>query len=383
MYRKMGILCGFILIALSLQGAYAATAVQVGVVEELFGSVQVTRRGEVLGSIDMGESIENYDLIKTGSDGSVVISLTQGTGMTGTLVVKPNSVFTVKSDVVQGKPTTEGDVLVGTVGVKVKKISGDPALRVRTGNTVMGVRGTEFEVVVSVNDSLLVACVEGRVACSADDGTEVDAVPGEAVERKTGEALRRIPVAVSSVKDFRDRWIADEITAFRASPVAALNQYAQAYNRMAAQFRQASAALEGEPVFTQWKKEYKAGTAVSSRDVTVMKQKSVMVKKLMAVRQVLFLFERVYYRLDEIRSYVPDSALNATLSNGKRVDAFLRQIQGEQKELARMAAQYRLALRLYADRNDGHEPVSVGEGDSGTSSGSGDSFFDSSDNFFN
>jgi hypothetical protein len=379
MYRKMGILSFILITLVDLQGAYAATSASVGVIEELFGSVQVTRRGEVLGTIDMGEPIENYDLIKTGSDGSVVISLTQGTGMTGTLVVKPNSAFTVKSDVVQGKPTTEGDVLVGSVGVKVKKISGDPALRVRTGNTVMGVRGTEFEVVVSVNDSLLVACTEGRVACSADDGTEVDAVPGEAVERKTGEALRRIPVAVSSVKDFRDRWIADEITAFRASPVAALNQYAQAYNRMVAQFRQASAALEGEPVFTQWKREYKAGTTPSSRDVNVMKQKSVMVKKLMGVRQVLFLFERVYYRLDEIRSYVPASALNGTLSNGQQVDAFLRQVQGEQKDLARMAAQYRFALRLYADRNDGHEPVSVGEGDSG----SGDSFFDSNDNFFN
>lgn len=379
MYRKIRIFSFVLIILLDLQGAYAATSASVGVIEELFGSVQVTRKGEVLGTIDMGESIENYDLIKTGSDGSVVISLTQGTGMTGTLVVKPNSVFTVKSDVVQGRPTTEGDVFVGSVGIRVKKISGDPALRVRTGNTVMGVRGTEFEVVVSVNDSLLVACTEGRVACSGDDGTEVDAVPGEAVERKTEEALRLIPVAVSSVNDFRDRWIADEITVFRASPVAALNQYARAYNRMVGQFRQASDSLEGEPVFTQWKREYKAGAVPSSRDVNVMKQKSAMVKKLMEVRKVLFLFERVYYRLDEIRAYVPASAQNAALSNGQRVDAFLRQVQGEQKELARMAAQYRLALRLYADRNDGHEPISVGEGDSG----SGNSFFDSNDNFFN
>jgi len=121
MYRKMGIVSFILIILLDPLGAYAATSASVGVIEELFGSVQVTRGGEVLGTIDMGEPIENYDLIKTGADGSVVISLTQGTGMTGTLIVKPNSVFTVKSDVVQGKPTTEGDVLVGSVGIKVKK----------------------------------------------------------------------------------------------------------------------------------------------------------------------------------------------------------------------------------------------------------------------
>lgn len=357
-------------------GVFAFSAQnQVGVIQEIMGTVTVTRNGQVLSKIDLGDPIENYDLIKTGADGGMVIGLTSETGMRGTLIVKPKSVFTVKTQVVSGSPKTEADVLGGSIGVKVKKISGDPSLNVKTGATVMGVRGTEFVVIVSITDGLLVTCSEGKVACTGDEGDELYAVPGQVVARSAGERLKNIPVAVSSLEDFQNRWYTDEISAFKASAVKALNQYARAYFRYRDDFRQTSDELARDLNFLQWKKEFRDGVAPApSKDIQVMKQKAALVKKLMAVRQVLFFFERIYYRLDEIQSYVPATALKTKLDNGQTVQDFMRLVASEKSELERRAAEYRLALRLYAQRNDGKEPVSVGDNE--------DSFFDDTESFF-
>jgi len=371
-YKRFAVL----LVVVTALGTFAFAAQnQVGIIQELMGTVTVTRNGQVLSQIDLGDPIENYDLIKTGADGGMVIGLTSETGMKGTLIVKPTSVFTVTTQVVNSRPKTEADVLGGSIGVKVKKISGDPSLNVKTGNTVMGVRGTEFVVIISVNNGLLVTCNEGKVACTGDEGDELYAVPGQVVARTAGERLKNIPVAVSSLEDFQNRWYTEEISAFKASAVKALDQYARAYFRYRDDFRKKSDELAREPIFLQWKKEFREGVApASSRDVQIMKQKAVMVKRLMNIRQVLFFFERIYYRLDEIQSYVPPTALKSRLYNGQTVQDFMRLVASEKAELERRAAEYRLALRLYAQRNDGKEPVSVGDDE--------DSFFDDTDNFF-
>ncbi len=375
MHNQKRFMVFILLLAGVLSAAYAAQN-QVGIIQEIMGTVTVTRNGQVLSKIDLGDPIQNYDLIKTGPDGGLVIGLTSETGMKGTLIVKPKSVFTVKTQVVNGIPSTEGDVLGGSVGIKVKKIAGDPALNVKTGNTVMGVRGTEFVVIVSVNNGLLVTCTDGKVACAGDEGDELYAVPGQAVSRTAGERLKQIPVAVSSLEDFQNRWYNEEISAFKASAVKVLDQYARAYLRYRDDFRKVSDELAREQVFLQWKKEFREGLApVSSRDTLVMKQKATMVKKLMAVRQVLFFFERIYYRLDEVQSYIPSVALKTKLFNGQTVQDFMRQVSSEKSELERRTAEYRFALALYAQRNDGKEPVSLGE--EGV-----DNFFDDTERFF-
>ena len=355
-------------LAMAVHPAFSAESSSVGIVQELLGTVSVLRNGEPLGSFDIGDSVENFDLIKTGKDGSLVVALVRGTGMAGTLIVKPNSVFTVKTAVLDGTPSTEGELLGGSVGFKLRKISGDPQWQVRSGGTVMGIRGTDFDVSVSVNDSLLVACSDGRVECAGEDGDTQEAVPGQAVEGKAGERLRRVGVAVSSLKDFQDRWYAEEISAFRASPVQVLDQYARTYLRYRDSFRSAHAKLAASPVFTEWKYEFGRGVRPSANNVQTMKQKSALVPTLMAIRRVLFLFERVYYRLDEVQSYLDAGALSARLSSGMTVRDFLRAFGTEKTELERKTAEYRFALRLFADRNDGQDPFSLGSDE--------DDFFD-------
>ncbi|GAB1484795.1 hypothetical protein MASR2M78_36130 [Treponema sp.] len=358
-----------------LLSASSALAVdRVGIIEEMLGTVSITRNGEELPSIDIGSEIENYDLIKTGRDGSLVIGLDAGSGFHGILKIQSQSVFSVKYASVRGNPSTEGELLGGSVAVKVKKISGDPAFRILSGSTSMGIRGTAFEVLVSPKDSLLVACSEGRVLCSSEKGDEVEALPGQAVEQVLGERLRRVPVAVSSLERFKDDWITEEIGAFKAAPLKALDQYAATYTRYYGEFKSSYAELAGEAALNTWKNEFRKGIQPRAKDPIVMKQKSSIAPKLMALRRVMFLFERVYYRLDEVRSYLGPEVLAARLSSGKTVADFYRELTREKGELERKSADYRFALRLYAERNEGTEPVSL-DADRGD-------FFDSDTNFF-
>ncbi|TCW61540.1 hypothetical protein C5O22_05575 [Treponema sp. J25] len=346
----------------------------VGCIQDLQGSVSVTRNGKVLNKIDIGDRIENYDLIKTGNDGVLIIELDPATGMRGSLTVKPKTVFTVKTETIRGNPSTDGNVITGTVGAKVKKISGDPSLRVRSGGTVMGVRGTEFTIIISINNAVLVTCVEGRVQCTDEEGAVVEAFPGQVVSQKVGERLMAIPVALSSIQDFQTRWITEEIEAFKAQPVKALEQYAKAYSRYKKEFIAATDALLADSVVRQWKTEFSRGVLPSSRDPQVMKQKSQVVRLLMETRRVLFFFERIYYRLNEIESYLSSADLGKRLSTGDRVQTFLQQVRRDTADLERRTAEYRFITKLYALRNEGRDPVGF--------DATNDDFFDDPNSFF-
>lgn len=363
-----------VLLLLSIGSMAAAAASAVGTVEYLEGDVSLTRAGAVLKDLDIGDPIENFDLIKTGTDGSVIIALSAETGMNGTLTVKPKSVFSVKTESVKGVPATEGDMIAGSVAVKAKKIAGDPSLRLRTTSTVMGVRGTQFEVVISVNDSILVGCSEGRVACSDEEGASLDAVPGKSVLRSAGEPLANVPVAVSDLETFRKNWIADEIDAFRADPVRALDQYGKAYRRYKAEFKTAFDPLAADSALGTWSSEYRRGVTPRANDVAVMNQKSQVAPKLMKVRRVLFFFERVYWRLNEIQSIAGSDVMRKNLPSGGRVSDLYAEIASDKAELEKKTAAYRFALRLYAERNEGREPFA--------DDGDGGDFFDDTSGFF-
>ncbi len=365
--------CFLLIFALTNAAALFSLNMTVGYIEYSDSDFSLTRAGRVIRDVSIGDEVENFDLIKT-DKGSVVIKLYASTGMDGVLTIKPKSVFAIKSETIRGVGETEGDLINGRVSVKVQKLAGEPKLRIRTGSTVMGVRGTQFDVAVSVNDSLLVGCSEGRVVCSDDLGDELEAVPGSAVEKKAGERLSRIPVAISDLASFQENWIVDEIEAFNADPIRALSQYAVAYRRHRDQFRKVFTELVSVDALALWKAEYMNGVTPRPNDINVMKQKSAVAPKLMAVRGVLFLFERIYYRLDEIRSLIDDSSLSSRLTTGERVFDFYRELSAEYAELEAKTAAYRFAVLLYAMRNEGREPTDF-------SSDDGD-FFDDIDSFF-
>jgi hypothetical protein len=141
----------WILIAL-LPFAFAANvgAADIGQIKVAKGQVSIERNGQSLPG-DVGARLQPSDVVKTGADGSVGITMSDDT----LLSAGPNSVlsldrYTFDSTTNQGQ--FEASLKKGSLSVisgRMVKQSPD-AMKVRMPASTLGVRGTEFA--ISVND---------------------------------------------------------------------------------------------------------------------------------------------------------------------------------------------------------------------------------------
>ncbi|HEX6794973.1 MAG TPA: FecR domain-containing protein [Casimicrobiaceae bacterium] len=140
-----------LLVALSLAFAITfANAADIGQIKVSKGTVTIERAGQsVPGTV--GLRLQASDVVKTGSDGSVGITMTDNS----LLSAGPNSVLALDRydfDDVTSRGQFDASVEKGTLAVvsgRLAKQSPD-AMKIRTPSAVLGVRGTEF--VVRVGD---------------------------------------------------------------------------------------------------------------------------------------------------------------------------------------------------------------------------------------
>jgi hypothetical protein len=367
MKRVFPVLAGIFLL---VSGAFAQATF--GEIEYVEGDVSLCRGVKSLGDLNIGDEILVDDFIKTGPDGVAVVTLNKTTGMRGSLTIKARSAVYLRVTQSAAGPKTTLELVAGQIGSKVSKLSGSPTLQVRTDSTVMGVRGTEFGVSTSVSGNVLIYCSEGTV--EASDGETTLPVPkGEAVEKRTDERLSRIPVTVSSPEDFANRWITQEIEAFRANPARVVASYEKKYSDLDARFSVALDKLQKSAALSKWMDEDRRGALVNPRSPETMREKKELMGNIIEIRKILFIFERIYYRLDEADALVAGTDAERTeLRPGLTVGAFLKQFRDEREKLGRMMIFYRNAERLYTLRNEGGAGFpGLGEDD--------DSFFGSSD----
>lgn len=352
--------------------AFAASGPAFGTIDYAEGSAVIVRSGKQLGEANIGDAVLPDDMIKTSDDGLVVIALDKSTGMRGTLTIKAKSVAYIRLKPDAAGPKSTIDLVSGQIGSKLAKIAGSPSLQVQTDSVVMGVRGTEFAIAGSVNGSVLVVCTEGSVACT--DGGEPVAVPaGKALEKKAGQRLRLVPVAISSAEQFQKRWMADEIEAFRADAPRALGDFERRYREQLGRFNEAFSPLQRSEVLSKWIREDAAGLVPHSMDATVIKEKKAIMKDILETRKVLFMFERVYYRIVEIEDIIRGTALErAEIAPGLTAGEFIRRIKADAPSLEKRVFLFRYAEKLYELRNQG------GAGLPGMGSGD-DDFFGSSE----
>lgn len=347
----------------ALAPAWALSAAKVGRIDYIEGGVTVTRSGKAITDPNIDDSLQSGDLIKTAGDGMMVIAFDKNTGMDGKLTVTARTSLYLKVEMVKGQPKTSIDLLAGSIGSKVAKIAGAPTMSVQTSGAVMGVRGTEYEVAVSVNEAVLVTCVEGQVAVS-DGKEELPVAAGKVLEKRSGERLRYLPVAVSSVKDFRRKWIADEIAVFRADAPRALADYEKRYSDLAAQFQRDFVPFQKSAVLKRWLDADRAGTRINPMDPENLRDKKEMAAHLLKLRKTLFVFERIYYRVDEIISLVEGSPTEKKeLRPGFTIGDFLKRVKVERDQLARNVSLFRYAEALYAERNPDGEAIGAGDDD--------------------
>lgn len=368
--RRSFSLASLLCIAAVAAFASPSAAALVGSIDYTEGRVSITRAGKVIAAPGVGDQILSGDLLETKADGLVTIALAPSSGLGGSITVKPRSALYLAAGVgKKGEPKTSIDLVAGAIASKVKKIAGSPLMQVTTSGTVLGIRGTEYQVAAPLTGAILVACAEGQVWVT-DGKAEKPVDAGKAIEKRPSGDFTYLPVAVSSLEEFQAAWIAEEIAAFRAAPLKALTQYEKLYTERSATFARTFELLLKSPVLAKWMEEDRAGITPRPLDPAVMREKKEIVGLLQDIRQNLFVFERIYYRLEEVALLAAGSSWEgATIRKGLIVRDFLRKFAAEREDLSRRVALFRYAESLYAARDQG-------------SPAGGDAFFGSDSGFF-
>jgi hypothetical protein len=130
--------------ALALGFAVPATAADIGQIKVSKGQVSVERHGQSIPGA-VGTRLESADVLRTGADGSVGITMTDNS----LLSAGPNSILSLdryEYDRITDKGQFDAQLQKGSLSVisgRIAKQSPD-AMTVRTPSAILGVRGTEF-----------------------------------------------------------------------------------------------------------------------------------------------------------------------------------------------------------------------------------------------
>ena len=135
-------------LVVSLLFSGLSLAADVGLIKVARGTVQIERGGKLL-KAEVGTAVQAKDVLRTGPDGAVGITLTDNS----LLSIGPNSLFSI--DKYEFDTTTNAGEFDGTLkqgrlaAVSGKMVKQSPeSMKIRTPSSVMGVRGTEFVVQV-------------------------------------------------------------------------------------------------------------------------------------------------------------------------------------------------------------------------------------------
>ena len=132
-----------------LFAAASAQAADIGQVKVSSGNVTIDRGGQALQS-RLGVRLQQGDVVKTGADGSVGITMSDNS----LLSAGPNSVLALDQyafDTTTNQGRFDTSLSKGTLAVVSGRLARQSpgAMTVRTPSAILGVRGTEF--VVSVD----------------------------------------------------------------------------------------------------------------------------------------------------------------------------------------------------------------------------------------
>jgi hypothetical protein len=150
------------------------------------GFVERGREGNWI-PLEIGDSVEANDSIRTGPDGSCDIQF----GGSATMRIQPATLYIVNTVALSAEANRiEGSLAIGTVLSKVNKLTGNDAYMIRTESSVAGVRGTDFVVSNDSVNGTTVAVKSGSVAV----------LPVSPVVYKLLEASSTNPAAAAAVQ---------------------------------------------------------------------------------------------------------------------------------------------------------------------------------------
>jgi hypothetical protein len=326
----------------------------IGTMIYLVGEVGVHRDGSFLDEalIDIGLEIEDYDLVETGDTGQAQIDLVTPATRSMTVTIDENTAFYFDIVKLGGTRQTSVEMLSGSIALKVRKVSGDSAVFVRTPSIVMGVRGTEFTVTAAPDGSYLVTCSEGEVVCRDNSGAERVALAGRVVE-KTDDDFRSLAVPVTELERYATDWAVERERIFRTGASVFIRSFARQYRTFEPRFVDAlNALLAQREVFEIWRQADRSGVEIPQGEL--LTQRAQVTPAVIAVRSALPVFEQLFYRLKVLQRYHEQGIGRTTIDRGYTSTAFFESFSRNSRNIEQGLAVVRYYLKLYA-RMSGYE----------------------------
>ncbi|OHD82391.1 MAG: hypothetical protein A3J97_09335, partial [Spirochaetes bacterium RIFOXYC1_FULL_54_7] len=319
---------------------------QVGEVVYTEGKVSVHRAGKTITALDIGDVVHAYDVVMTGPASLAQVDLGSGRPGGAFIRLSENTAFyfdTKELSVEQRRTVLQ--LLSGSIAVKVEKLAGGSFSAV-SDTAVLGVRGTEFVIDTIPDGSILVSCVEGAVAIQGPEGQTATAQPGKAVTgREAG--LVTATVTVSELARFRSSWRQDSFASFADQAVRYSSGYATTLDTKRGAFDAALASLRSqEATLSLWREAKASGKAPRFSEWTT--EKKALGGVLFESLKALFIMERPYYRLLELKSLHGRGTGVGTLQDDRSTTDFFNQFDARYGSLADGMANVREALLLFA-----------------------------------
>ncbi len=180
------------------------------------GWVDIRSGGEIYEAFP-GDSLRAGDSVITGSDSIAELEQMD----LSSIIVKPNSIFTIREiESATGKETVLATT-VGSVSFKFGKLFGKEPI-ISTPSMVAGIRGTELTVYAGEDGSTLISVDSGLVTVESQ-GVSVDLVKDEGVEVLPGEVPGEKFSLLGRELDFAS-WNAEKYESLIADPVTGVER---------------------------------------------------------------------------------------------------------------------------------------------------------------
>lgn len=333
----------FIIIFLFAGSLYAKSVT--GTISYIDGYVDLYRDGELLDweLVDIGFNVEEFDLIETGDDGLVEIDLKLPSGSRTSLAVKPGTTFYFEMEEKSGRNKTSFQMLGGSISFKVQKLTDNDTLDIHTESAVMGVRGTEFEIVTSPEGGILVLCNEGAVSCKDDQGRERFSKPGSVVDKVPDKQISAYSVSTEDLSLYRSYWVSTRDEVFRSGAGVFIGSYAKQYLLFQPKFSVAfSDLMEVKTSLVRYGNETFSGSPG-----ILFQAKAEVSPAIVKMRSLMPIFEMVFYRLKELESYHSEGLGVGLITDDLSSLQFFNIFGAEKNNISRQLAEVRYLFKLY------------------------------------
>jgi hypothetical protein len=321
-----------------------ALAQEFGRIVYLEGSVTLFQEGEEQFA-DIGVGIYPGDLIRTGLDGYVELEVAVGPT---TVVVSEDTALYIERDAARARTRTSFQLLRGDLDFVVDRLVGRDSLSVNTGSVVAGVRGTEFQVRTSPDDSVAIGVTEGSVAVQREQ-EQLVADAGVAVQSVNRGSLSTEQVEPERMTEFLAGWQETRMQAFRSGAATFITAYGRRYLDQYPRFIEAYRALAP---YADDMEQVAGETGMRGRGERFRLRAEVS-GPAVQVRSILPLFENTFYRLDELARYHAEGLGRTRITDRMSSTQFFSTFGSRRDETEVQLAEARYLLQLYGRLEEG------------------------------